>query len=562
MKSKIRNFLAAAILGSVTAAFAAAPDAAALRNDNKTAGDITTYGMGYGQQRHSPLKLINTMNVKDLVPVWNLSLANNNPQSQQPLLIDGVLYLPTNDSTVAIDAVSGRQLWKSNNDYPSEANASTCCGILNRGLAAYEGKLFRGTVDAHVIALDMKTGKEVWRQKAQDYKEGYSINVAPLVANGVVITGISGGEFGTRGFLDGWDPENGKHLWRHYTTAAPGEPGGDTWVGETYKRGGGSTWLTGSYDPDLDVVYWGIGNAGPWNPTVRPGDNLYTSSVLAIRPKTGEVLWHFQFSPNDPFDYDGCNELVHAELKVKGKLRKVIMQANRNGYLYVIDRTTGELLTANPFIDTINWAKGIDMKTGRPIDTDMTKMIRSTPVMDKPVNVWPSAWGGKNWSPMSYNPELGLIFANTLNFGMPYQNIEPKYVKGQPYFGINFTGVTWPANGKRGHLKAIEPLTGKTRWQIELDSANFAGTMSTAGNLLFTGTLMGEFLAYDSRNGKELWRFQTGSGIVSMPITWEKDGKQYVTVTSGTGGAYVTLTGDPHIKNVPAGGSVWTFRLK
>lgn len=552
----------AAILFITSAAFAVAPETADLRNDPKTTGDVTTYGMGYGLQRHSPLRKLNTSNVKNLVPVWNLSLSNNNPQSQQPLLIDGVMYVATNDSTVAINALSGRQIWKAMIDYPADANAVACCGIHNRGVAAYRGKLFRGTLDAHVIALDMKTGKELWRQKTQDYKEGYSITVAPLVANGVVITGMSGGEFGTRGFLNGWDPETGKQLWWRYTVPAPTEKGGDTWKGDTYLKGGAPTWLTGSYDPEFDLVYWGTGNGGPWNPSARPGDNLYVASVLAIRPKTGEIVWYYQFSPNDPYDYDGTNELIHADLKVNGKLRKVIMQANRNGYFYVLDRTNGELISVNPFIDKINWAKGVDRKTGRPIDSELTAMIRKTPVMEKPVDIWPSALGGKNWSPMSYDPKLGLAFANTLNFGMPYQTVEPKYIKGQWYLGMNFAGLTWPENGKRGYLKAIEPLTGKAKWQVPLEIPNLAGTLSTDGNLLFTGTLTGEFVAYDSRNGKKLWSFQTGSGIVSMPITWEKDGKQYVTVTSGTGGVYLLFSGDERLKNVPTGGSVWTFALK
>ncbi|WP_170942338.1 PQQ-binding-like beta-propeller repeat protein, partial [Noviherbaspirillum denitrificans] len=327
------------------------------------------------------------------------------------------------------------------------------------------------------------------------------------------------------------------------------------------KRGGGPTWLTGTYDPELDLVYWGVGNAGPWNAAFRKGDNLYIGSVIAVRPKTGEIAWHYQFSPNDPFDYDGTNELVIADMDVDGAKRKVIMQANRNGFFYVLDRTSGKLLKANPFVDKITWAKGIDMKTGRPIDTEDTKKIRASLTMDKAIDVWPSALGGKNWSPMSYDPSRRLIYANTLNIGFPYKTVDPEYNKGAFYLGMEFTSLSWPENGNRGYLKAIDPLSGKTRWQVPSAIPNFAGVLTTAGGLLFTGAMTGEFLAYDSETGKKLWQFQTGSGIVSMPITWERNGKQYVTVTSGIGGVYTLFSGDDRLKNIPAGGSVWTFAL-
>lgn len=539
----------ATLLSSI-AAHAAAP------------GDVATYGLDQNQQRHSELKQINQQNVKRLVPVWNLSLASNHTQSQQPLVIDGVMYLPTADSTLAVDALSGRQLWKTQISYPQDVFGVVCCGILNRGLAAYGGKLYRGTLDAHLIALDMKTGKEQWRTKLQDYKEGYSMTGAPLLANGVLITGISGGEYGTRGFIEGFDPETGKSLWRRYTTAAPGEPGGDTWPGETYLRGGGSTWLTGTYDPELDLVYWGVGNGGPWNAAYRKGDNLYIGSIIAMRPKTGEIVWHYQFSPNDPFDYDGTNELVLTDMKVDGVLHKVVMQANRNGFFYVLDRTSGKLLKANPFIDKLTWAKGIEMKSGRPIDSEATKLIRTSLTMEKAVDVWPSALGGKNWSPMSYDPSSKLVYANTLNIGFPYKSVAPEYNKGTFYLGMEFTAFSWPEDGNRGYLKAIDPLTGKAKWQVPSAIPNFAGVLSTDGGLVFTGSMTGEFLAYDSRNGKKLWQFQTGSGIVSMPITWQRDGKQYVTVTSGIGGVYTLFSGDDRLKNIPPGGSVWTFALQ
>ena len=558
----MRAALLITLLASMST-YAAGPTEADLRKDATTVGDITTYGGGYDLQRYSPLKEINRSNASRLVPVWNLSLANNYPQEGQPLLIDGVMYETTTDATVALDPLTGKQIWRTPITLPQDVHAVACCGSHNRGAAAYQGLLFRGTLDAHVIALDMKTGKEVWRQKAANYLDGYSMTGAPLIANGVVITGIAGGEYGTRGFLDGWDPATGKKLWRRYTTAAPDEPGGDSWAGpEAYLEGGGPTWLTGSYDPEMDLVFWGTGNGGPWNPTgARKGQNLYICSALAIRPKTGEIVWHYQFSPNDPYDYDGVNELVLAELTIEGKERKVILQANRNGFFYVLDRATGELLAANPFVDKINWAEGIDLESGLPIDTEMTKMVRNTPEMDEPVDVWPSALGGKNWMPMSYDPESGLAFANTLNFGYPYRSISETKEPKTLYLGMEFVGFTWPENGMRGYLKAIEPLTGKTRWQVPSELPNFSGVLSTAGGVVFTGRMDGEFAAYDSATGKKLWGFQTGSGITGIPVTWERNGTQYVTVASGVGGVYSMFSGDERLQNIPPGGSLWTFAL-
>ena len=519
--------------------------------------NVLNYGMGYNLQRFSPLTQINKDTAKNLVPVWNYSFADDRSEESQPLVYQGVIYVTTHNATMAVDAKTGKQIWKTKVEYPAETPRIVCCGIINRGAALFDGKVFRTTLDANVIALDAKSGKELWRQKAADIKEGYSMTVAPLVADGVVLTGISGAEFGTRGFIDGWDPQTGKHLWRTHTVPSPDEPGGDTWKGDTWKLGGGSTWITGSYDPELNTVYWGVGNPGPFNSAVRPGDNLFTCSVLALDPKTGKVKWHYQFSPNNPFDYDSVAEMVLADMNVEGKPTKVLMDANRNGFFYVLDRTNGKLLAANPYVK-VNWATGIDMKTGRPIETDVSKDARD----GKKVTVYPSILGGKNWEPMSFNPQTGLAYANTLAFGGHYKTEPVTYKAGEWYLGMDLTDLWEWGDGPRGHLKAIDPMTGKTKWEQPSDIPRFSGVLSTAGGVVFSGQLTGEFEAFDADSGKKLWQFQTGSGIEGQPVTWQQDGVQYVAVASGYGGVYSLFSGDERLANVPPGGSLWVFAVK
>ncbi|OYU10644.1 MAG: PQQ-dependent dehydrogenase, methanol/ethanol family [Comamonadaceae bacterium PBBC1] len=528
----------------------------ALKNDATTPGDVLTYGMGYNNQRYSPLKQINTKNVGKLQPMWAYSLNNPQGQESQPIVYDGVMYVTTHNTTIALNPLTGKQLWKHEIELPQDVFKMACCGILNRGAAIYEGKIYRATLDAHVMALDAKTGKQLWKVKAADYQEGQAMTSAPLIANGVLMTGIAGGEYGTRGFVDGWDPATGKKLWRFYTTAAGNEKGADTWPGDTAMKGGAPTWLTGAYDPELDLVYWGTGNGGPWNAEARKGDNLYIASVVAFRPKTGEMVWHYQFTPNDPYDYDATEVGMLVDMKIEGKTRKVLAQANRNGFFYVLDRANGKLLAANPYVK-VNWADKIDMATGRPVESEVTKRIRA----GGDEEVFPSVLGGKNWTPMSWNPATGLAYANTLNMSWPYQFAKPEYKKGEWYLGVNFRGVTMPKDAPHGYLSAIDPMTGKSKWQMAWPGQpSMAGTLSTAGGLVFTGAATGEFMAVDANNGKKLWQFQTSSGIIGLPVTWEHKGKQYVTVLSGAGGVWALL-GDERMASVPAGGSVWTFAL-
>src|SRR5215472_3388507 len=462
------------------------------------------------------------------------------------------MYVTDAKATVAIDVATGKQIWKTPVDWPADMVHVVCCGVSNKGAAIYDGKVFRGTLDAFVIALDMKTGKELWREKAAEWKDGYTITGAPLVANGVLITGISGAEYGTRGFLDGWDPQTGKHLWRRYTVPAPGEKGSETWpAGDAYTHGGGSTWITGSYDPDLDLVYWGTGNAGPWNAQKRPGDNLYTASLLAIRPKTGEIAWYYQFTPNDMYDYDAVWEPILADITVAGQPRKVVMQFNRNGFLYVLDRTNGKLIAANPY-EKVNWAKEIDLKTGRPVLTDLLERA----MKGETVNVFPSR--GTNATLIAFNPKTNLVYVNSWNFPRLMKYVDFKFTLGAGSTGIEST-MTTPPGEPAGYHMAIEPLTGKVVWQQPMmDFASSAGVLATDGGLLFTGLLTGEVIALDQDSGKRLWQFKTGSSVNAPPITYMYKGRQYVTVLSGRGGS---VAGRLINDLVPAGGSVWTFAL-
>jgi alcohol dehydrogenase (cytochrome c) len=528
-----------------------------LKRDHATPGNVLTYGMGYNNQRYSPLRQITKANVRNLVPLWNYSLNNPQGQEAQPIILDGVMYVSTHTSTVAVDALTGLQIWKHELEFAPDVFKMACCGLVNRGVAIYNGKIYRTTLDSHVLALDAKTGKQLWKYQAIDYKLGHAMTSAPLIADGVLITGIAGGEYGTRGFIDGLDPETGNRLWRLFTTAAQGEKGGDTWPGDTAQKGGAPTWLTGAYDPDLDLVYWGTGNGGPWNPEVRKGDNLYICSVLAFRAKTGELVWHYQFSPNDPYDYDSVEVGMLVDMKIGGKPVKTLVHANRNGFFYVLDRTNGKLLAANPYVK-VNWADKIDMATGRPVESAITKKVRE----GSDEMVWPSVLGGKNWNPMAYNPATGLAYANIFNMSWPYKLAKPEYKQGEWYLGIDFRGVSMPKDEPHGYFAALNPMTGKPKWQRPWEGVpSMAGVLTTAGGLVFTGAATGKVMALDADTGKVLWDFQTGSGIIASPVTWERNGKQYVSIVSGAGGVW-TLLGDERFAKVPAGGSVWTFALK
>jgi len=549
--------IACALFACAFAAGSPAQTAADLNADGKNTDNVLTYGMGYHQNRYSPLKQINKQTVKRLVPAWNVSLNSAYGEQGQPLVNDGLLFASDAEATVAIDVATGRQAWRTPVDFDPATPRVVCCGVSNKGLAVYNGKVFRGTLDAYLVALDQKTGKQVWKEKVAEWKEGFSITGAPLAVNGVVITGMSGAEFGVRGFLDAYDPETGKRLWRHYTIPAPGEKGSETWPkDDSWQRGGGSTWITGSYDPELDLVYWGVGNAGPWNPGGRPGDNLYTASVLAIKPKTGEVVWHYQLVPNEMFDLDANWEWILAELPVDGAKRKVMMHFSRGGFLYVLDRTNGKLLSAKAF-EKVNWATHVDMATGRPVESEISKRVRA----GEQIELWPGQWGGKNWSHAAFNPETGLLYANTMHNSRMIKFVPVEYKVGQRYVGLENLPAPREPGSPIAHVDAIEPLTAKHKWRTPImDIPHYSAMLATAGGLLFTGKETGELIAIDIDTGKTVWQFQTGSGINAQPITFTHQGRQYVAIQSGIGGVNVLRMGEA-LRNVPRGGSVWAFAL-
>ena len=556
-----RSTAFAALLSAAVPFAALAQTADDLRNDQKTPGDVLVYGMGYAGQRFSPLTRINKDNVRRLVPVWAYSLSDLQGGESFPIVKDGVIYVTTHNSTAAVDAMSGRQIWRVLHEYPPETLRVVCCGIVNRGAAIYEGMIIRALMDHRLVALDAKTGKEIWSVRSPEpvtYANGYAMTGAPLIVDGIVIMGVAGAEFSHRGLLEGYDAKTGKHLWRLYTIPAKGEPGSETWEGDSELTGGGSSWVTGTYDAELDLVYWGIGNPSPWNARARKGDNLFTNSIFAVRPKTGERVWYFQTTPNDPFDYDAVQTPVIATINVGGAPRKVVMQANRGGFLYVLDAKDGKLIAANAF-GKVTWASGVDLETGRPNVTDVFKGA----LAGEKVTVWPSISGVTNWQHMAFSPLTGLLYINTLHVGMTYEAPEPpKLVPGRPSGPgtVKRTVVTDDPN-VRGYLKAVDPLTGKAKWETPYRSPNYSSTLVTASNLVFTGVMTGEFQALDAATGKILWSFQTPSGIIGQPVTWERNGKQYVTVMSGIGGVYAQRAGDPALENAPTGVSLWTFAL-
>ena len=549
-------------------AFAAALGAASLAS----AQSWPVYGGDTGNQRYSQGSQITPANVSKLNVKWALQLGSNRSQESSPILVGDTLYVTSSfgpKNVFAVNAKTGEVRWKWSPEMPKGVEQYACCDVNSRGVSYSDGKIFVGRLDAKVTALDAKTGKEMWTQTVVDYTQGSVITSPPVVAKNVIITGFGGGEYGVRGALVALDQSTGKEVWRTYTVPVGNEKNADTWKGDTGKTGGGAAWNVGSYDPKLNLVYYGTSNPGPWTAIVRGNDssdigkftNLYTASVIAMNPDTGNIVWHYQFTPHDAWDYDGVNELVFADLPVEGKATPVIMQANRNGFFYVIDRANGKLISAKNFVPT-NWATGIDLKTGMPIEAANNEKRPRLKKWAK--DICPNLVGGKNWMPMSYNPKTGLVYIPTMNLCMDLEGIQEEYKRGQFYLGVNFDLDKAGPGGYLGGLKAWDPVAQKEVWFNKDDLPFNGGTMTTTTGLVFAGDIKGMFRAMDAKTGKELWKFNTGSGISAAPISYTLDGKQYIAVTSGrtqSMPAFFGKIGEKMVAASPEGGTLYVFSL-
>lgn len=580
----MRSFVLAAVAAIACAsAVQAGVTEEDLAKDAETVGDVLTNGMGRGLQRFSPMETLNTKNVKNLQPAWAFSLGGEKQRGQesQPIIYDGTMYITGSYSRLyAIDIKTGKELWQYDARLPE--GILPCCDVVNRGAAIFGDTIYFGTLDARLVALNRKTGDVVWNKKIADYKEGYSYTAAPLIVNGLVVTGNSGGEFGVVGEVQARNAETGELVWTrpviegHMGTYKGKESTmtgtlNATWPGDLWKTGGGATWLGGSYDEDTKTLVFGAGNPSPWNSHLRgagtpvegnKGDNLYAASRLGIDPENGEIKWHFQTTPREGWDFDGVNEVVPF---VDKDGNKRFATADRNGFFYVLNREDGKFVSAHPFVKNISWAKGID-ETGRPVYNEENRPGDPSAAADgskgQQVFAVPSFLGGKNWMPMAHSPKTGLFYVPSNEWGMDIWNEPISYKKGAAYLGAGFT-IKPLFEDHIGSLKAIDPNTGEIKWEYKNSAPLWGGAMTTAGGLVFFGTPEGDFIALDNQTGEELWKFQTGSGIVGQPVTWEQDGEQYVSVISGWGGA-VPLWGGEVAKKVNylnQGGMIWTFRL-
>ena len=531
------------------------------------------YGGDTGNTRFSNAAQITTANVDKLKVAWALQLGTVRSQESTPILVGDTLFVTSSfgpKNVFAVNAKTGEVRWRYSPDVPKGIDQYACCDVNNRGPAYHEGKLLVGRLDGHVVALDAKTGKELWETKVVDYTQGSVITSPPTVAKNVVITGFGGGEYGARGALVGLDAATGKELWRTHTVPAQGEKGGETWKGDSGKYGGAVAWHIGSYDPKLNLVYYGTSNPGPWSAVVRGNDssdigpysNLYSASVLALNPDTGAIQWHYQFTPHDAWDYDGVNELVFADLPVDGRKVPVIMQANRNGFFYVLDRANGKLLSAKQFIPVVNWASGIDLKTGRPIET--AGNVKRPGMGRKATDICPNLIGGKNWMPMAYSQQTGLVYIPSMNSCMDMEGVQQDYKRGQFFLGVNFDISKKVPGAYMGGVTAWDPVKQQKVWFREDDLPYTGGMLTTAGGLVFHGDIKGWFRALDAKSGKELWKFNAGSGISAAPMTYAIDGKQYVAVVSGRTlsiPAFYGALGEKMVEASPEGGTLFVFSL-
>ena len=549
--NRVTRFTSWAVVAGL-AVGAASVSAQDLQTMSKNANQWVMTGRTYDLQRYSPLDQITTANVKNLHVAWTMSTGTLRGHEGNPLVVGSTMYLHSSfpNKVYALDLTKpgAPQIWQFTPEQSTDAIAIACCDVVNRGLAfdPKTNRLFIELLAGDVLALDANTGKQAWRVKSADFKKGETMTNAPLVVDDVLMTGVSGGEFGVRGRITAFSTQDGKELWRTYSTGPdkevgitdntlkspyPSAQGKDlgvsTWQGDEWQRGGGTTWGWYSYDPALNLFYHGSGNPGTWNPDQRPGDNKWSMSLWAQNPKTGEVRWVYQMTPHDAWDYDGVNENV---LFDKGS-QKLLAHFDRNGFGYTLDRTTGKLVTAKPYGPT-NWAKSIDMTTGRPVE-DPTKR---TTAKGNTEGICPAAIGFKDQQPSAYSPKTGLFYVPTNNICMDYEGVEVKYAAGQPYVGAIVRMFPGPG-GNRGAFIAWDPMAGAIKWSIKENLAAYGGAMTTGGGLVFYGTMEGWLKAVDANTGTVLWQFKTPSGIIGNPMTYVgPDGKQYVAILSGIGG--------------------------
>jgi alcohol dehydrogenase (cytochrome c) len=574
-----------------TAAMAATPAAklaaktvlpvtdAMIAGDADSDKDVLSNGMGTQGQRYSKLTQLNTQNIARLVPAWSFSFGGEKQRGQesQPLIHDGRMFVTGSYSRIfALDVKTGNKLWKYEHRLPE--GIMPCCDVVNRGAALYDNLVIFATLDAQLVALDQATGAVVWKEKIDDYAAGYSNTAAPLIAKGMLLTGVSGGEFGVVGRVEARDPRTGRLIWMRPTVEGHmgykydkdgkktelGISGttNKTWPGDLWKTGGAATWLGGTYDPTTELAYFGTGNPSPWNSHLRPGDNLFSSSTVAIDITTGDIKWHYQTTPHDGWDYDGVNEFITFDMGGK----RMGGKADRNGFFYVIDAKNGKLENAFPFVKKITWASSIDLKTGRPNYIAAGRPGDPTKGVDgkkgETVFAAPGFLGGKNQMPMAYSPKTKLFYVPANEWGMDIWNEPVGYKKGAAYLGAGFT-IKALNDDYIGALRAMDPKTGKIVWENKNAAPLWGGVMSTAGDLVFYGTPEGYLKALDAKSGKELWKFQTGSGVVAPPVTWMDGGVQYVAVVSGWGGAVPLWGGEiaSKVSYLEQGGSVWVFKL-
>ena len=561
MKSTMVRFAIAAS-AAVAAVLSASPGSAGpvttddLVKAQDNAGEWLMYGRDYRNWRYSPLAEITPENAAKLTPAWAMSTGGQfGGLEATPLFRDGVLYFSADYArTFAVDARSGIIVWRYEPEYEEGFTAMLCCGPIHRGVALKDDLVYVLRLDAKLVALGRADGKIAWEQRVDEWKNGVTTNSAPLIVGDHVVVGVSGGEYGVRGYLKSYNAKTGALEWTTYTIPAPGEPGSGTWPkDDSWKSGGGPTWITGSYDAETNTLYWGVGNPAPWPAETHAGDNLWTESMLALDPETGKIKWGYQYTPNDPWDYDGMATPILVDATIDGQARKVAVVSNRNGFFYALDRTNGQFIYAIPTVEGINWTTGLDQKTGRPTINEALKYKVGGPRVEP---IIPGLEGGTNWFPPAYDPETGLFYVAVNQWGMGLTSWAKEklvYKPGDFFQGADFQ--MYRMGDTIGRIKAIDIANKEVVWEVHSPLPYFAGMLVTKGGVLFTGDQRGRFLAFDAKTGKELWKFQTGSGINASPITYELDGKQYIAILSGMGG-------DPTFYySAPKGGMLWVFAI-